>query len=383
MRVLIVGGGVAGLTLAAKLLQQGRRPVIVEKAHAFEDKGYAIGLYPLGSCVLHGLGKYDELIERGQVADSYRIVDGRGGLMQDVDLSIFAGEIGPMVLISRTELIDLLQDAAGDADVRMGTTVSELHQPNDSGLVDVVLSDGTPEAFDVVIGCDGIHSPTRSMVFDAPADVFDSNWVLWVWWSEMPAWPRNEMLESWGKGRFFGLYPVADRVMVCAGMNENHITVEPTDLQPAKSYLHELFAEFSASDERIGSAIDSSTRFFSWRMADARAHEWVNGRVGLCGDAAVGFLPTAGAGANSAMRSAAALADELSRVNGQTASLALEMFEKRCRKIVEKNQKDSRRLAKYIFVENAMMAWSRNELVKHYPVAKMVGDIVDAMHTPF
>ena len=30
-----------------------------------------------------------------------------------------------------------------------------------------------------------------------------------------------------------------------------------------------------------------------------------------------------------------------------------------------------------------MIAWGRDEVVKHYPMAKMVGDIVDAMHTPF
>ncbi len=55
MRVGIVGGGVAGLTLAAKLLQQGRTPVVIEQAEEFEDKGYSLGIYSLGSSVLHGL----------------------------------------------------------------------------------------------------------------------------------------------------------------------------------------------------------------------------------------------------------------------------------------------------------------------------------------
>ncbi len=62
MRVLVVGGGIAGLTLAAKLRQQGREPVVIERSAEYSDIGYGIGLYPLGSCVLHGLGAYDEFL---------------------------------------------------------------------------------------------------------------------------------------------------------------------------------------------------------------------------------------------------------------------------------------------------------------------------------
>lgn len=382
MRVLIIGAGVAGLTLAAKLLQQGRTPVVIEQAGAFEDKGYALGIYPLGSSVLHGLCKYDELLERGEVARTYTIVDGRGGLLQDVDLSSFAGEIGPMVLISRTDLIDILCDAASGADLRMGTTATTIEQP-DGDTVDVVFSDGTTATFDLVVACDGIHSGTRTVVFGSDPDVFDTDWILWAWWSPMPGWERDLNLESWGQGRFFGLYPTTERVMCCAGMHKDHIAVEPTDLAAAKRFLHGVFEEFAGSDARIAPAIESATRLYPWPMADARAKDWVNGRVGLCGDAAVGFMPTAGAGANTAMRSAGSLADELSRVNGPIAPLALELFEKRCRSIVEKNQHDSRRLAKYIFVDNALLTWGRDEAVKHYPMTKMVGDIVGAMHTPF
>ncbi len=42
---------------------------------------------------------------------------------------------------------------------------------------------------------------------------------------------------------------------------------------------------------------------------------------------------------------------------------------------------DSRGLAKYIFVDDSMIAWGRDEVMKHYPMAKMAGDIVDASHT--
>ncbi|MEZ5077497.1 MAG: NAD(P)/FAD-dependent oxidoreductase [Solirubrobacterales bacterium] len=381
MRVGIVGGGVAGLTLAAKLLQQGRTPVVIEQVEEFEDKGYSLGIYPLGSSVLHGLGKYDELLERGEPAETYEVVDSGGELLQSVDLSTFAGDIGPMVLISRTDLIDLLGSAAEGADIRMGMTITNLDQ-NDR-TVSVELSDGSAEELDLLIACDGIHSSTRRTVFGEEPDVFDTDWVLWAWWAPMPDWDRSANLESWGKGQFFGLYPTTDRVMVCAGMHKEHLTVDPAHLEQARAFMQKRFADFIESDPRIGTAIDAAERLFPWPMADARAQEWSNGRVLLCGDAAVGFMPTAGAGANTAMRSAGSLADELSRVNGAIAPLAAEMFEKRCRKIIEKNQHDSRTLARYIFVENRAVAWGRDQVMKHYPMQKILSDIVDAMHTPF
>ncbi|MEM8576015.1 MAG: FAD-dependent monooxygenase [Pseudomonadota bacterium] len=382
MDILIVGAGVAGLTLAAKLLQQGRRPVVVERAPEFTDQGYAILLYPLGSCVLHGLGKYEEVMASAQVGETYEVVDGKGHVLQGVDLSALGGEIGPMVLLTRTRLIEILHDAAKDADIRFGTTVTTIDQTQ-GDRVDVVFSDGTSGTFDVVICSDGLHSHTRKLAFGHDADVFDTNWELWVWWAQLPNWPPSKYVESWAAGRFFGLYPAPGHAMCAAGINKSHVNVDPSNLESAKAFLKDMFAEITQTNETVGVAIDAADKLFVWPMSDIRAQSWVNGRVGLLGDAAVGFLPTAGAGANTAMRCAASLADELSRVNGPLAPLALEVFEKRCRHIVEKNQQDSRNLAKMIFVENAIVSWGRDEIIKHYPMTKFVQDIIDSMRKPF
>jgi 2-polyprenyl-6-methoxyphenol hydroxylase-like FAD-dependent oxidoreductase len=382
VRALIVGAGVAGLTLAGKLLQQGRTPVVVERADEFLDAGYSLGIYPLGSSVLHGLGKYDELLERGEAAETYRVVNAHGELLQDVDLASFTNEIGPMVLISRTDLIEILHSAASAADIRMGTTVSKL-DTSDDRVVRAELSDGSTEEFDLVVVCDGMGSPTREMAFDSEPDVFDTDWVLWAWWAAMPDWDRGTIEESWGRGQFFGLYPTAGRIMCCAGFHKDHLPVDPAEPEAGKAFMRERFQPFIESDARIGEAIDCADRLFLWPMADVRAPEWSKGRILLLGDAAVGFMPTAGAGANTAMRTAGSLADELSRVNGEIVPLALEMYEKRCREIVEDNQKDSRTLARYVFVDNRAVVWGRDKAMKHYPMQRVVGDIIDAMHTPF
>jgi 2-polyprenyl-6-methoxyphenol hydroxylase-like FAD-dependent oxidoreductase len=56
LRVLIAGGGIAGLALAALLRQRGIAPDIVEAAATHDHQSYVLGLYPFGARVLHGLG---------------------------------------------------------------------------------------------------------------------------------------------------------------------------------------------------------------------------------------------------------------------------------------------------------------------------------------
>ena len=117
-------------------------------------------------------------------------------------------------------------------------------------------------------------------------------------------------------------------------------------------------------------------------MSDVRSDRWVDGRVVLCGDAATGFLPTAGVGASNAMRAAAALADELSRADAATVPLALELYEKRCRHVIEANQAESRRLARAMFLDRRGLGWFRDRVAQLIPADRMLAQIIDSMREP-
>jgi FAD-dependent urate hydroxylase len=118
-------------------------------------------------------------------------------------------------------------------------------------------------------------------------------------------------------------------------------------------------------------------------MSDIRASRWVQGRVALCGDAAAGFLPAAGVGASNATRAAAGLADELSRADAITAPLALQLYQKRCRAVIQRNQTESRRLARAMFVRNPLLASARDRIVGRYPAERALGHIIGSAHKPF
>ncbi len=379
MRVLIVGGGVAGLTLAAKLRQQGRQPLIIEKAQAYRDIGYGIGLYPLGSCVLHGLGVYDEYVHRGVEARRYEIADGAGEILQHVDLSILADNAGPMITLPRSDLIDILRQACDGVEIRMGVSVEAVEQTADA--VRVRLSDGRHEEADLLAGCDGIHSHVRALAFAEP-EKFDTHWTVWTWWGRSGLFADDLVREYWGRGFFLGAYPVPGRCMFVAGLPNE--AAGPVAEDDARAAIRSALADLAGRQDVVRQALDdASAELYAWPMFDIRAPKWFAGRVVLCGDSSTAFLPTAGVGASNALRSAAALADELSRAAAATVPRALDLYVKRCQQVIRGNQDDSRTAARLAFIESHALGWGRDQLVKHYPADRIVKQIIESMRQPF
>lgn len=145
---------------------------------------------------------------------------------------------------------------------------------------------------------------------------------------------------------------------------------------------HQMQADFKAPVPALDAVPQDSTETFFWGFHDCRTSHWHRGRVVLLGDAAAGFLPTAGVGASMAMESAAALDDELSRVDAERVPLGLALYEKRHRKRVEKAQNSSRRLGRMMFVASRPTAWMRNQVLGFYTVEQLVRDIAGIMEEP-
>ena len=199
LRVLIVGGGIAGLTCAALLEQRGFKPIVVERIPEYGSVGYVIVLWPSGSRILKGLGVYKDLLDVGLQFTTYNVSDQKGQMIHSYSVKDVVDKYGPMLSTYRPDLINVLRKAVNPDSIRMNTTVDAIEQTNDE--VYVTFSDGTQETFDLVVGCDGVRSKTRQLVFgDVPLTY--SGMKGWSFWVKPSITKIQEIAEYWGTGKF-------------------------------------------------------------------------------------------------------------------------------------------------------------------------------------
>jgi 2-polyprenyl-6-methoxyphenol hydroxylase-like FAD-dependent oxidoreductase len=310
----------------------------------------------------------------------YQMADRSGEIVLDVDFTRAMEEFGPSYMTSHGDLVEVLRGACGELPVRLGTTASELRQSERE--VEVKLSDGAVESFDLVCGCDGIHSWTREAVF-GEQPTFDTKWVGWTWWGRAGIFPPEVVREYWLRGAFFGAYSVPGKSTFVAAAPISAIPPDPKVAEgEVLGRLRTVLRDLVDRLPEVRAALEEAHDLWPWPLSDVRSRELRRGRVVLCGDAGIAFLPTAGLGASTAMRSAAALADELSHADADRVGTALDAYAKRVRPTAERNQRDSRRLARLMLVKNRIVARLRDELIGHLPASSATNQIADAMRRP-
>lgn len=377
LSVLIVGAGISGLTLAALLRRQDVNPLVIERAPNFDVAGYSLGVYPIGSRVLYGLGVHDAFMNASVPYDGYELHDGTGTMLKHYDLRGVFDAFGPFRGLRRVEMLAVLKQAVGDVPVHFESTVASLQQDADG--VNVTFEGGAQRRFDVVIGADGMHSSVRKMVLSENEYAeYDTGWAAWVLWTKEALAPPDCVKEFWSPTFFFGIYPVKDELMVCFAGPKRVMLDEAlgSPVDRARTMLASLDPTLSA---KILALLAAEPKPFFWDLHDYRTTAWHKGRVALVGDAAAGFLPTAGIGSSMAMNDAASLGDELSRTDARYVEVALRAYERRQKKRTERAQSISRELGKMMFVESRPLSWLRDEFSKAYTVHQFAHDTLALM----
>lgn len=361
MKVLIVGGGVAGLTLCGLLERRGFQPVLVERAPEFGAVGYVIVVWPSGSRILKGLGLYERLGDMGCAFTDYNISNYRGKIINSYTIDSVVEKYGPIISIYRPDLIDILKRAVSEDLIRMNTTVSSLTDTGDG--VETVFSDGSTGIYDIVIGCDGIRSKVREDIF-GEVPLRYSGMSGWGFWVDPGLCSSEGIVEYWGKGKFLGMWPTRGRLAVFTSVRRKSGVHDSVDTRIES--IQQNFAEFGGVVPEILSGLDDPRDVYYDEYNDLRMDRWSHGRVVLVGDAVHAILPNAGAGVSMAMESAAVLAEELCRTDSMNFAHAFRQYESRRKSRVNKVQNQSRIMGKFIYTESGALSSIRDYLVRAY-----------------
>jgi 2-polyprenyl-6-methoxyphenol hydroxylase-like FAD-dependent oxidoreductase len=370
VRVLVVGAGVAGVTLAQLLRRAGLHPVLVERRAADADRGYMLGLMPLVDPALQHLGVEQAYRERSVPVRRYALRDRAGRPLREFTLAGLLA-FGDYRGIERGHLLAALTPAG--APVTHEATVPGLEQSADG--VRAVLTDGVREVraeFDAVVAADGMRSATRSLVLP-PGQVtgHDTGWSGWVGWLPPDDAP-DRYEECWGAGFFIGTYPVQGRIGIFVGGPRRDTG------EGRAGFTDRVRDRLRTADGRLGGALTAVAHgddVHPWPLGDVRAATWTLGRVGLVGDAAAGFLPTAGVGAGMAMESAAVLGRLLTGATRESVPAALRRYEARQRPRVLAAQQNSRSLARLLFRTSRPVAVARDLVSRAMPLETVLAPV--------
>lgn len=361
MNVLVVGGGVAGLGLAAGL--RGRASVtLVEQAPAWKPLGAGLLLHANAMAALGRLGV--DVDGLGAPLGAMRVADREGADLSRVETADLPPRLHTARIVHRAALHERLL-AHVDADVRLGTTVTEVAPDGTT-----TLSDGTRATWDLVVGADGLRSRVRQLLGGTVAPRY-LGYTCWRWIGPDPG--VDGLVEMWGRGRRVGLAPLGDGRLY-GFLVEN--APAGTTAEVAAASLPARFAEFRGSAPAALAGLGQVPVRHD-DLHDLDGVDWGRGRVLLVGDAAHAQTPNLGQGAAAALEDVAALAGLLPG----TAETVVPAFVARRDARVRQLQSLGRRLGAMAQWSHPLACWVRDTSTRLTPAwlnRRMLAGVVEA-----
>ncbi len=332
--ILIIGGGIGGLTAAIALRRRGLGVEVIEKDPDWAV--YGVGIIQQSNVIraMADLGLLQAYLDASFGFDHIDIYlpDGRRAA-RVASPKLVEGR--PAILgVGRRALHKVLGDSAiaSGARVRLGVTATALE--DDGRGVTARFSDGSQGRFDLVVGADGVFSDTRRMVWKDPPEPEFTGQSVWRY--NFPRPKDVDCLRVYEGPMGAGLVPLSDSLMYMY-----LTTPEPGKPRyPRKGLAAAMRSKLKAAPPGIAEfaplITDDDEVVYRPQECVFLEGDWHVGRIVLLGDAVHATTPHLGQGAGMAIDDAVVLADELARADDpQTAFRAYRdrRFE-RCRFIV-------------------------------------------------
>ncbi len=323
LKVLIAGGGIAGLTAALACSKAGFDVQVFERAEVLSDIGAGIQIGPNATRVMNAIGVGDVLAKVSSVPEYQEMRLGQ------INQNIFRSRLGAHAtgkygtsyyLVHRADFINVLADALAErapAALTLGQSVTGYE--NTVEAVKLEFAEGTSATGDVLIGADGIHSTLRAEMFGPEKPRFTGNVV---WRAMLPATDRLKRLLPNSMCIWVGPEKHCVTYWLRGGKILNFVGAVERDGWTKESWVEagprqDFAADFGGWCKPVSAVVAAAEDCTRWALFDRDPMpEWTDGKVALIGDACHPMLPFLAQGAAMGIEDAWVIVQSLRSASG-------------------------------------------------------------------
>jgi FAD-dependent urate hydroxylase len=307
LRILVVGAGVGGISVARGLLRDGHDVTVFDRRPDVKAGGGAVTIWSNGATVLEQLGV--DMDGAGQLLSTLRVMTSTGRPVATVDLAAIVNQLGaPVRMVPRRVLLERLLDGFPADRIWCNSRAVGVVSTQDG--VRLEFEDGSWTEGDLLIGADGLHSMVRDIVGAQSAE--PTGWCSWQGLLSLPDIPEKQVAQMIiGEHGNVGLWP--------AGGSDVQwwfdLPWSPEFVRPRHpiEMIRSNFKGWSDSVDRVLATLTDEdlapSPFPHFRHSIPSSGQ---GAVTLLGDAAHTMPPTLAQGTNQALLDTMVLCEALS-----------------------------------------------------------------------
>ncbi|WP_243147318.1 FAD-dependent monooxygenase [Scytonema sp. UIC 10036] len=336
-KVIVIGGGIGGLTLARACLDVGIEVKVYEKRQLDTMLSGPGGIF-----IQRNAMRIYRILWGGRIFNRFYEQGGKilkGGFSSKIGHPLyinspeFVGEEDLGVCLLRPELQQILYEALPQGTVQTGIAFKSFEDTGDS--VKVYFQDGSTETGDILVGADGLYSKVRACLNGKEflEDPVYSGMCCWRGYFDrgnIPLDPQYSWMEYWGRGNRFGYFDVGGDRFSFYAFNNSKVGGNDDAVGGSIQALRQIFSDYAQPVPAIIEALDNK-KIYRDDIFDREplSTDWGKGRVTLIGDAAHPVQPNLGQGGCMAVEDAFEIAKLLTlRVNHEQIPSLLRQYER-------------------------------------------------------
>jgi 2-polyprenyl-6-methoxyphenol hydroxylase-like FAD-dependent oxidoreductase len=364
MKILISGGGIAGLTIANFLHRQGHQTILIDKATEFSEAGFVLSLKSFGVEIMRELGLEEKLRSKATKSNFVNFLKFSGEQVRQIDFRTINKNLPDSIAANRSHIHEVLYEAIKDnVEILFNTMINNVTQNEKE--VNVQLSDNSSITADLLIVAEGIRSGTRAKIWtDSAVEDFNIFYAAGKLQGKH-AYQTGNYLTYRGRKKILAILPLNDNEL--AIQCYIHDTANVDKLQDiSKGLLSETFNDLDEKALKLLKQLEAKGGIFADKIGMVHEPVLNKGRVVLLGDA--GYCPTAlsGMGASLSIYGAKALAHYIDK-SPTDLDKALANYNSLMQPIIEKFQSNARKNARTFLPMNKISLWLNNILLKYIP----------------